>query len=142
MEITAYDKTPYDTERPAALLMGFLKAVGDGFHHLVVAASTNGATLSASVPFTNDGATSTVDPDDAHEAIFVLTLAAVTGGGAVIRTTVDQGSKVMGWKLTESHAKPLSASEILHAYCKDAETGEVIPPEEGVKYVAAPSLTV
>lgn len=143
MAITSHDRTPYELERSAALLMGFLNAVGDGCHHLVVAASANGATLSAPVPFHNDGETSVLDPDDAREAMMVLTLAAMVGGGAVIRTAVDQtSSEVMGWKLTEGYARPLSASEILNAYCTDAETGEVIPPEWGVKYVAAPRLTV
>ncbi|MFG2298401.1 hypothetical protein [Streptomyces sp. NPDC048603] len=142
MAITSQDRTPYEVERSAALLMGFLNAVGDGCHHLVVAASANGATLSVSVPFHNDGETSDLDPDDALEAMMVLTLAAMVGGGAVIRSTVDQASEVMGWKLMEFYAKPLSASEIFNAYCTDAETGEVIPPEWGVEYVAAPRLTV
>lgn len=142
MAITSHDRTPYEVERSAALLMGFLNAVGDGCHHLVVAASANGATLSVSVPFHNDGETSDLDPDDALEAMMVLTLAAMVGGGAVIRTTADQTSEVMGWKLMEFYARPLSASEIFNAYCTDAETGEVIPPEWGVEYVAAPRLTV
>ncbi|MDH6544160.1 hypothetical protein [Streptomyces sp. SPB4] len=143
MAITSHDRTPYEVERSAALLMGFLNAVGDGCHHLVVAVSANGATLSVSVPFHNDGETSDLDPDDALEAMMALTLAAMVGGGAVIRTNcADQTSEVMGWRLVEFYAKPLSASEIFNVYCTDAMTGEVIPPEWGVEYVAAPRLTV
>ncbi|MFF9981143.1 hypothetical protein [Streptomyces erythrochromogenes] len=110
---------------------------------LVIAASANGGTLSITAPFHNDGETSDLDPDDALDTMTVLTLAAVVGGGAVIRTKLaDQTSEVMGWKLVEFYAKPLSASEIFSAYCTDAVTGELIAPEWGVKYVAAPRLTV
>ncbi|MFJ3817839.1 hypothetical protein [Streptomyces sp. NPDC090056] len=143
MAITSHDRTPYEVERSAALLMGFLSAVGNGCHHLVVAASANGATLPVSVPFHNDGETSELDPDDALEAMMALTLAAMVGGGAVIRTIrTDQTSEVMGWRLVEFYAKPLSASEIFAAYCTDAVTGELIAPEWGVDYMAAPHLVV
>ncbi|MFJ6784566.1 hypothetical protein [Streptomyces yangpuensis] len=143
MAITSHERPPYEVERSAALLMGFINAMGDGCHHLVIAASAKGGTLSISVPFHNDGETSDLDPDDALEAMMVLTLAAVVGGGAVIRTNfADQTSEVKGWKLVEFYAKPLSASEIFSAYCTDAATGELIAPEWGVEYVAAPRLTV
>ncbi|MEV7581563.1 hypothetical protein [Streptomyces erythrochromogenes] len=143
MTITSQDRTPYEIERSAALVMGFVNAVGDGCHHLAVAASANGATLSASVPFHNHGETSDLDPDDALMAMEILTLAAVVGGGAVIRTHLpNQTSEVRGWKLVEFYAKPLSASETFSAYCTDPETGELIPPEWGVEYMAAPRLTV
>ncbi|MET9324108.1 hypothetical protein ABZX75_28655 [Streptomyces sp. NPDC003038] len=143
MTITSQDRTPYEVERSAALLMGLVNAVGDGCHHLAVAASANDATLSVSVPFHKDGEASDLDPDDALEAMEILTLAAMVGGGAVIRTHfADQTSEVRGWKLVEFYAKPLNASEIFSAYCTDAATGELIPPEWGVEYVAAPRLTV
>nr|MDT0519957.1 hypothetical protein [Streptomyces sp. DSM 41633] len=143
MAITLRERTPYEVERAAALFMGLVNAVGGGCHHLVVAASANGGTLSVSVPFHNDGETSDLDPDDALEAMMALTLAAKVGGGAVIRTNVpNQTSEVRGWKLVEFYAKPLSASEIFNVYCTDAATGELIPPEWGVEYVAAPRLTV
>lgn len=143
MTITSQDRTPYEVERSAALVMGFVNAVGDGCHHLTVVASANGGTLSASVSFHNDGETSDLDPDDALEAMTVLTLAAVVGGGAVVRTHfADQTFEVRGWKLVEFYAKPCSASETFSAYCTDPATGELIPPEWGVEYVAAPRLTV
>lgn len=143
MAITTHDRTPYEVERAAALVMGFFNAVGGGCHHLIVVALGNGGTLSISVPFHNDGETSDFDPDDALEAMMILTLAARVGGGAVIRTHfADQTSEVRGWKLVEFYAKPLSVSEVFSAYCMDAATGELIPPEWGVEYVAAPRLTV
>ncbi|MEV8537245.1 hypothetical protein [Streptomyces sp. NPDC051211] len=143
MAITSHDRTPYEVERAAALLMGFFNAVGDGCHVLVVAVSANGDTLSISVPFHNDGDTTDLDPDDALEAMLILTLAAIVGGGAVVRTNfAHQTSEVRGWKLVEFYAKPLSASEIFSAYCTDAVTGELIAPEWGVEYVAAPRLMV
>ncbi|MFD6115514.1 hypothetical protein ACFWG0_36265 [Streptomyces yangpuensis] len=143
MTITSHDRTPYEVERSAALLTGFLGAMGDGCHHLAVAATANGATLAASVPFHNDGGASDLDPDDALAAMEILTLAARVGGGAVIRTYfADQTSEVRGWKLVEFYAKPCSASETFSAYCTDPETGELIPPEWGLEYVDAPRLTV
>ncbi|MFJ5142655.1 hypothetical protein [Streptomyces sp. NPDC088707] len=135
--------TPYEAGRASALLMGFVNAVGDGCHHLVVAASANGATLSACVPFCKDGEASSLDPEGALEVMAVLALAAVVGGGAVMRTNfADETSEVRGWKLVEYHAKPLSVAEISSAYCTDAATGEPIPPEWGVEYAAAPRLRV
>ncbi|MER8233111.1 hypothetical protein [Streptomyces sp. NPDC094049] len=143
MAITLQDRTPYEVERSAALLMGFVNALGEGCHHLVVAASAKGGTLSISVPFHNDGETSDLDPVDAVEAMAVLALASVVGGGAVMRTHfADRTSEVRGWKLVEFYAKPLSASEIFSAYCTDPATGEPIAPEPGVEYMAAPRLTV
>ncbi|MFJ4879889.1 hypothetical protein ACIP93_32445 [Streptomyces sp. NPDC088745] len=143
MTITSHDRTPYEIERAAALLMGFLDAAGDGCHVLIIAASANGDGLSITVPFHNDGDTTDLDPDDALEAMEILTLAAMVGGGAVLRTNLaDHTTEARGWKLVEFYAKPLSAAQIFNAYCTDAATGELIPPEWGVEYVAAPRLTV
>ncbi|MFD3728851.1 hypothetical protein [Streptomyces sp. NPDC058671] len=143
MAITSHDRTPYEVQRAAALLMGFFDAVGDGCHVLVVAASANGDSLSITVPFHKDGEAADVDPDDALEAMVILTLAAIVGGGVVLRTCfADQTSEVRGWRLVEFYAKPLSASEIFSAYCTDAETGELIAPEWGLEYVDASRLRV
>ncbi|WP_331731982.1 hypothetical protein OG592_40955 (plasmid) [Streptomyces avidinii] len=143
MATTSYSQTPYEIQRAAALFMGFLNAVGDGCHHLVVAASANGGTLAIGVPFHNIGEATDLDPDDALEAMTLLTLAASVGGGAVLRTDFADGiSRVRGWKLVEFYAKPLNAAEIFNAYCMDARTGEVIAPEWGVEYTTAPRLRV
>ncbi|MGW6572004.1 hypothetical protein ACWGAN_07480 [Streptomyces sp. NPDC054945] len=143
MAITSHNHTPYEVERAAALLMGFFNAVGDGCHALVIAASANGDSLGITVPFHNDGDTTDLDPDDALEAMMILTLAASVGGGAVIRANfADETSQVYGWKLIEFYAKPLNAAEIFSAYCTDAVTGEPVAPEWGVEYLAAPRLTV
>ncbi|MFD3543159.1 hypothetical protein ACFWUQ_27190 [Streptomyces sp. NPDC058662] len=143
MAITSYNQTPYEIQRAAALFMGFLDAAGDGCHVLVVAASANGDSLGMAVPFHSKGETTDLDPDDALEAMKILTLAASVGGGAVMRTNfADETSRVRGWKLVEFYAKPLNAAEIFNAYCMDARTGEVIAPELGVEYVAAPRLRV
>ncbi|MFE5715784.1 hypothetical protein ACFQ7J_33810 [Streptomyces sp. NPDC056501] len=143
MAITSHDQTPYEIQRAAALFMGFLDAVGDGCHHLVVVASAGGDSLAIGVPFHNRGEETDLDPDDALEAMMLLTLAAAVGGGVVLRTDFADGtSRVHGWKLVEFYAKPLNAAEIFNAYCVDARTGEVIAPEWGVEYVAAPRLKV
>ncbi|MGO4459856.1 hypothetical protein AB4039_21545 [Streptomyces sp. M-16] len=142
MAITSYNQTPYEIQRAAALFMGFLDAVGDGCHVLVVAASANGDSIGITVPFRNEGQTTDVDPDAALEAMMIITLAASVGGGAVIRTNfANETYRVCGWKLVEFYAKPLNAAEIFNVYCTDAD-GEPVPPEWGVEYVAAPRLGV
>ncbi|MFE7584926.1 hypothetical protein ACFU5Y_25580 [Streptomyces gardneri] len=118
-------------------------AVGDGCYHLVVAASVNGDSLAIGVPLHNRGEETDLDPDDAVEAMMLLTLAASVGGGAVLCTDFADGtSRVRGWRLVEFYARPLNAAEVFNAYCVDGRTGELIAPEWVVEYVAAPRLKV
>ncbi|MCX5078732.1 hypothetical protein OHA84_38110 (plasmid) [Streptomyces sp. NBC_00513] len=143
MAITAYNQTPYEIQRASTLFVGFLNAVEDGCHHLVVAASASVGTLTIGVSFHNVGEASDLDPDAALEAMALLTLAASVGGGAVLRTDFADGtSQVRGWKLVEFYAKPLNAVEIFNVYCMDARTGEAVAPEWDVEYVTAPRLMV
>ncbi|WP_331735439.1 hypothetical protein OG590_40460 (plasmid) [Streptomyces goshikiensis] len=141
MAITSYNLTPYESQRAAALFMGFLDAVGDGCHELVVAASAKGDSLVITVPFHKKGEASDLNPDDALEAMVLLKVAASGSGGAVIRTSfADETSRVQGWKLVEFCAKPLNAVEIFSAYHVGARADGLIAPEWGVEYAAAPRL--
>ncbi len=45
-----------------------------------------------------------------------------------------------GWALHDDWLRPLSEAEIFAAYCTDADTGEPVPPEHGVEYLAATTL--
>ncbi|MFJ6355358.1 hypothetical protein ACIQKB_38605 [Streptomyces sp. NPDC092046] len=140
MAITSHDRPAYEVERAAALLMGLFEAVGDGCHTLTLVAYANGSPLAIAVPFHVEGEEFDADPDLALEALVALRLAATVGGSAVVRTRFADGERVCGWRLIEFYAVPLGAAEIFNAYCTDPETGEPIPPEWGVDYVAAPTV--
>ncbi|MGW2304464.1 hypothetical protein [Streptomyces sp. NPDC001809] len=143
MAIPFHNQTPHEFQRAAALLTGFLGAAGDGWHVLVAVTAEKENPLRVAVQFHNEGEATALAPGDACEAMMTLIRAASTGGGVVMRTNLaDETSQVRGWKLKEFYARPLSAAEISHAYCTDAETGEPIAPEEGVEYLDAPRLKV
>ncbi|MEV7023824.1 hypothetical protein [Kitasatospora sp. NPDC093558] len=69
--------------------------------------------------------------------------------GVILRTFLEEVShtgpngvgipvkEVRGWYLAEGVFHPLTEAEIFSAYCTDADTGEPLPPERGVRYVDA-----
>jgi len=58
-----------------------------------------------------------------------------------MRTTApDKDDRVQGWRLRDERLLPLTAAEVFDAYCTDAQSGDLVAPESGVDYCAAPDL--
>lgn len=70
-----------------------------------------------------------------------LSLVLRTFGDEIAFTTptgVDIPVKtVRGWFVVDGHAQPCSEAEIFTAFCTDADTGEPLAPEGGVRYADA-----
>ncbi|MGW6569819.1 hypothetical protein [Streptomyces sp. NPDC054975] len=130
---------PSTPEPAAALLMGLLRAVGDGCHTLTVSVTGCARGAVCILPFRNVGEYTGVDAAAAFDVIALLALTSGGIGGAVVRTNhADNTSRVLGWRLSDCTAHPLGRAEIFNAYCTDAAAGELIPPEPGVEYADAP----
>ncbi|MFD9047757.1 hypothetical protein [Streptomyces zaomyceticus] len=141
METKSHSYSPHEAESAAALFMALLEAAGEGTHHVVVAVAVHGDSVVVPMFFRNDGETTYLEADSALQATELIALAATVGsGGAVVRTHFpDETSNVRGWRLAGLSFEPLSAIEILDAYCTNP-AGAPLPPEEGVRYMAAPPL--
>lgn len=71
-------------------------------------------------------------------------------GSIVIRTFTKEKDPVSNlpiktvtaWRLEEGKAHTLTEAEVFSAFCTDADTGEPIPPEPAVKYMASKPLKV
>ncbi|MFH8986149.1 hypothetical protein [Streptomyces varsoviensis] len=130
--------------RASHALRLLLETVGHGEHHLVCSIPADDAPLIA-VLHTRPRPGAEPDVDSTQALVFSTVLAAglATGrrGGVVLRTTTPDGhDRVRGWVLHGDWLRPLSEAEIFAAYCTDADTGEPVPPEHGVEYLAAPDL--
>ncbi|GAA2283014.1 hypothetical protein GCM10010145_63510 [Streptomyces ruber] len=126
------------------LLTRVLDTAGPGEHHLVCSLSTALEPLTAALR-TAERPDGSRHPDES-EALELTTLLAVglatrSAGGLIVRTgapgTTD---RVYGWRLSGDTLHPLTAGEVFDAYCTDAASGDLVPPESGVDYCAPPDL--
>ncbi|MFD8675283.1 hypothetical protein ACFV1A_19610 [Streptomyces seoulensis] len=131
--------------RASALLARVLETAPPGAQHLVCSVAGPPETLVA-VLHADADADGTAEPDQAETleftSVLALGLATRSPGGLVIRVSApDRPDRVHGWRLRAGHLQPLTASEVFDAYCTDIDTGDLIAPESGVDYRAAPDLT-
>ncbi|MEU9355565.1 hypothetical protein AB0D65_32340 [Streptomyces griseoloalbus] len=129
--------------RASHLLARILDTAPPGDRHLVCSVSGPAETLVA-VLHADDTAGRT-EPDEAEALEFttVLALGLATGspGGLVMRISKPgTPDRVHGWRLRAYGLDPLTAGEVFDAYCTDAESGDLIPPESNVDYCAPPDL--
>ncbi|MCT2594538.1 hypothetical protein LHJ74_32300 [Streptomyces sp. N2-109] len=126
--------------RRAVEALGFLlEAAGPGVHHLVCSVSAPDAPLSAALRAERlpEGGLSLRDPEPLLLCgVLAAGMATDSPGGVVVRTCPHEGGSetVRGWRLRGGWLSPLSEAEVFSAYCTDAETGEPVPPEAGVRY--------
>ncbi|MEU3356148.1 hypothetical protein [Streptomyces sp. NPDC037389] len=132
--------------RASKLLRRIVETAGDGRHHLVCSVS---APDDANTPLVavieaecHDGL---LRLGEAAALLFCTVLAAGitlgSPGGVVLRTNrPGEPETVRGWCLDGDGLRPLTAGEVFAAYCTDTRTGEPVPPEPGVDYLAGLQL--
>ncbi|WP_119288491.1 hypothetical protein [Streptomyces sp. YIM 130001] len=130
--------------RAAFLVTRLLQAAGPGVHHLVCSIAHDGYNLLAAL-HAEATADAQVDLDEEEAADFTTVLAAgiatAGAGGAVLRTARPGAPEsVCGWRLKSDRLVPLTEAEVFDAYCTDARSGDLIAPEPGLEYRAAPDL--
>ncbi|MFD3543160.1 hypothetical protein ACFWUQ_27195 [Streptomyces sp. NPDC058662] len=122
------------------LMSDIFDAVEDGgCHTLAMSADGPGGRLAVAVTFDKEGKEVGVDPEGIEDIMFLLRLAVVVGGEAVIRTgSADGTARVFGWRILDFDTVPLPASQLAVTYRQFAPvTGEA---GAGVEYVEAPAL--
>ncbi|WP_406516939.1 hypothetical protein [Streptomyces sp. NBC_00134] len=130
--------------RASFLLTRVLDTAGIGAHHLVCSVPTDAESLLSVLHvdrYTEDS--TRLDEKEALEftTVLALGLATASPGGLVMRTTTpDRDDRVQGWRLRDERLLPLTAAEVFDAYCTDAQSGDIVAPESGVDYCAAPDL--
>ncbi|GHE23905.1 hypothetical protein [Streptomyces capillispiralis] len=129
--------------RASYLLARVLDTAPPGFRHLVCSVSGPADTLVAVLHSDATDGPGAPDEAEALEFTTVLALGLATGspGGLVMRIS-EPGTpdRVHGWRLRAYGLAPLTAGEVFDAYCTDAESGDLIPPESNVDYCAPPDL--
>ncbi|BDH04991.1 hypothetical protein [Streptomyces seoulensis] len=130
--------------RASALLARVLESAPPGAQHLVCSIAGPPEPLVA-VLHADADTDGTAEPDQAETleftSVLALGLATRSPGGLVIRVSAPgHPDRVHGWRLRAGHLQPLTASEVFDAYCTDIDTGDLIAPESGVDYRAAPDL--
>ncbi|MCC3779042.1 hypothetical protein [Streptomyces sp. UNOB3_S3] len=132
--------------RASKILRRIVETAGDGRHHLVCSVSTpddaNTPLVAVVEAERHDGA---LRLGESAALLFCTVLAAGIAlgspGGVVLRTTrPGEPETVRGWCLDGDGLRPLTAGEVFAAYCTDAGTGEPVPPEPGVEYLAGVRL--
>ncbi|MFH8451773.1 hypothetical protein ACH4CD_21365 [Streptomyces fungicidicus] len=129
--------------RASHLLVRILDTAPPGERHLVCSVSGPPETLVAVLHADDDAGRMELDENEALEFTTVLAVGLATGspGGLVMRTTrPGSPDRVHGWRLRAHGLEALTAGEVFDAYCTDAETGELIPPESNVDYCRPPDL--
>ncbi|MFF3644990.1 hypothetical protein [Streptomyces sp. NPDC002564] len=130
--------------RASALIARALATSGPGARHLVCSVPCDPETLLAALHVETDAdGRARVDDTEALEFTTVLAVGIATrrAAGMVLRTTTPgDGDRVHGWRMTEGRLEPLTAAEVFDAYCTDALSGDLVSPESGVDYCAAPDL--
>ncbi|MER7764599.1 hypothetical protein [Streptomyces sp. NPDC097619] len=119
-------------DRAGLLLDGLLTGAGPGHHHLVCSVPAEREQLVAP-HHTGGGARSRLE----FLSVLAAGIALDRPGGVVLRTSGEGGpDRVHGWRLTDGALTPLTAAEVFDAYCTDADSGDLLPPEPGVTYCA------
>ncbi|MBL1087089.1 hypothetical protein JK359_34855 [Streptomyces actinomycinicus] len=130
--------------RASDLLVRILDTAPPGDRHLVCTVSGPPDTLVSVLHGDQESHGPTrLDEAEALEftSVLALGLATRSPGGLVIRTSAPgTADRVYGWRLRGGTLEPLTASEVFDAYCTDAESGDLIPPEPGVDYREPPDL--
>ncbi|WP_432179914.1 hypothetical protein [Streptomyces sp. NBC_00063] len=130
--------------RASLLLTRVLDTAGIGAHHLVCSVPTDAEPLLSVLRVDRyTGDSTRLDEKEALEftTVLALGLATASPGGLVMRTTTpDRDDRVQGWRLRDERLLPLTAAEVFDAYCTDAQSGDLVAPESGVDYCAAPDL--
>ncbi|MGW4393416.1 hypothetical protein [Streptomyces sp. NPDC004685] len=130
--------------RASLLLTRVLDTAGIGAHHLVCSVPTDAESLLSVLRVDRyTGDSTRLDEKEALEftTVLALGLATASPGGLVMRTTTpDRDDRVQGWRLRDERLLPLTAAEVFDAYCTDAQSGDLVAPEPGVDYRAAPDL--
>ncbi|MFE0448818.1 hypothetical protein [Streptomyces fungicidicus] len=129
--------------RASHLLVRILDTAPPGERHLVCSVSGPPETLVAVLHADDDSGRTELDENEALEFTTVLAVGLATGspGGLVMRTArPGSPDRVHGWRLRAYGLEALTAGEVFDAYCTDAETGELIPPESNVDYCRPPDL--
>ncbi|MEU7577908.1 hypothetical protein AB0B50_09935 [Streptomyces sp. NPDC041068] len=130
--------------RASELITKALDPSGPGTRHLVCSVPSDAETLLAAlhVEIEADGR-ARLDETEALEFTSVLAVGIAThrAAGMVLRAGADgTRDRVHGWRLNGGRLQPLTAAEVFDAYCTDAISGELVAPESGVDYCAAPDL--
>ncbi|MGW0533664.1 hypothetical protein [Streptomyces sp. NPDC003032] len=130
--------------RASELITRALDTSGPGIRHLVCSVPSEPETLLAAlhVEIDADGS-ARLDETEALEFATVLAVGIAThrAAGMVLRSTADgTRDRVQGWRMNGGRLQPLTSAEVFDAYCTDALTGELVAPESGVDYCAAPDL--
>ncbi|WP_069173167.1 hypothetical protein [Streptomyces griseus] len=127
-------------DRASHLLARLLETAGAGTHHVVCSTPTEHEQLLAVLHLTQEtGGHARPDASEGTEFTTVLAVGVALGApaGVVLRTSVPhRPDRVHGWRLARGGLAPLTAGEVFSAYCTDAGTGEAVPPEPGVEYLA------
>ncbi|MFJ2772695.1 hypothetical protein [Streptomyces sp. NPDC087300] len=130
--------------RASELVARALAASGPGTRHLVCSVPTDSETLLAALHV--DAVTAgeaRLDETEALEFTTVLAVGIATQrpAGMVLRSSAEGArDRVHGWRMSGGRLRPLTAAEVFDAYCTDALSGELVSPESGVDYCAAPDL--
>ncbi|MFF8644883.1 hypothetical protein [Streptomyces sp. NPDC015345] len=130
--------------RASELITRALDTSGPGTRHLVCSVPCEAETLLAAlhVEIDADGS-ALLDETEALEVATVLAVGIAThrAAGMVLRCTAEgTRDRVQGWRMNGGRLQPLTAAEVFDAYCTDAISGELVAPESGVDYCAAPHL--
>ncbi|WP_409056437.1 hypothetical protein [Streptomyces sp. SYP-A7185] len=131
-------------DRASDLLVQLLDTARPGTRHLVCSVPTARETLLAALHATQeDDGTTKLDETEALEFTTVLAVGIATrsAAGVVMRTLIEgEHDRVQGWRLHGRRLLPLTAAEVFDAYCTDAASGDLVAPESGVDYCAAPDI--
>ncbi|MCF3122437.1 hypothetical protein IPZ68_22420 [Streptomyces arenae] len=130
--------------RASELITRALDTSGPGTRHLVCSVPSDADTLLAALHVEVDGdGRARLDESEALEFTTVLAVGIAThrAAGMVLRSSATgTRDRVHGWRMSGGRLRPLTAAEVFDAYCTDAVSGELVAPESGVDYCAAPDL--
>ncbi len=126
------------------LITRALHTAGPGIRHLVCSVPSDAETLLAALHVeVNEDGSARLDDTEALEFATVLAvgIAAHRPAGMVLRCIAEgTRDRVQGWRMSGGRLQPLTAAEVFDAYCTDAISGDLVAPESGVDYCAAPDL--
>lgn len=130
--------------RASELITRVLDTSSSGTRHLVCTVPAHpGALLAAMHIEVEADCRALLDDQEALEFATVLAVGIATHRtvGLVLRSSAEgTRDRVQGWRMHGGRLQPLNAAEVFDAYCTDAISGELVSPESGTDYCAAPDL--